>query len=328
MLGANGYSSVFRPILWAVSFTACAYYITIEAVVYNILNDKPPAAGDSKVLDPHKVRPLSELFGYSCAVLANNLLIWWKARGTRQDDKHNTAEAAHSIGKVVLVSANSVIKAFEDLWRAPTRGECFVYGIFALNTAVFIMWGSRRLNPFMKRNFVHDPRSNRSYTLLTSMFSHRKYWHYIANSAMLVTYGSDIVGRGGPEQFTFMYLSTGVLANLVAHLSMVLSTRVAYVPLIGAGGAMFSLLGGLARVTKPAWLFAVAYMPYLVGLIPQAFPQSIGLYRPESKVGWRSAYYISHIAGAVLGIAYVEWGSSQWAKHARARRDQLSSATK
>ncbi|KAJ2877668.1 hypothetical protein H4R27_006121 [Coemansia aciculifera] len=180
----------------------------------------------------------------------------------------------------------------------------------------------------MKRCFVHDPRSKRSYTLLTSIFSHREHWHYFSNSVMLVTFSSEIVSRGGPEQFTFLYLSTGVLANLAAHLSMVLGKRVVSVPLIGAGGAVYSLVGMLAWIYKPAWLLAIAYMPYLIGLIPQGFPKSIGLYRPESKVRWRPALYISHVAGTLLGIGYLKWGTDQWANRVRARRDQHLSARK
>ncbi|KAJ2062048.1 hypothetical protein GGI17_002719 [Coemansia sp. S146] len=326
---ANDNPSVFRPILWAVSFTACAYYVSTEAFVYDLLKAKPKTTEDSKALDPRKVRPLTKIFGDPFVGLADKMIAWWKTRDTQQDAKHDTAEAAYSIDtlyKPAPVSASSAIRAFKNQCKTLTRGEYHAYAIVALNTVVFFMWGSRRLTPFMKRYFVHDPRSKRSYTLLTSVFSHCENWHYLANSVMLVTFGSEIVIRGGPEQFIFLYLSAGVLANLAAHLSMVLGKRVASVPLIGAGGATYSLVGVLASISRPVWLCAIAYMPYLIGLIPQGFPKSIGLYRPESKVMWRPALYISHVAGTLLGIGYLKWGTDQWANRVKERRDQLISA--
>ncbi|KAJ2075080.1 hypothetical protein GGH13_000870 [Coemansia sp. S155-1] len=305
--------------------------MTTEAYAYDLLKPHSPTTGDSTALDPRKVRPLTDILGGPFVELADKIVDWWETSNNRQDTRHDTTEESYSIDtlyKSILASTSSMVRAFKTQCKTITHSEYYVYGIVALNTAVYFMWGSRRLIPFMKRFFVHDPCSKRSYTLLTSIFSHREHWHYFLNTVTLTTLSSDIVSRGSPEQFAFLYLSTGVLANLAAHLSMVLCKRVAFVPLIGAGGAVCSLVGVLVWISKPAWLFTITYIPYLIGLIPQGFPKSIGLYWPESKVVWRPTLHISHVAGSLLGIGYLKWGTDQWTDRVEARRDQLKSTKK
>ncbi|KAJ2689246.1 hypothetical protein IWW39_001593 [Coemansia spiralis] len=190
-------ASIIRPILWAAAFTACAYYATTETAVYNLLKPKPPTSGDSK------------------------------ARNNSRDARKTDVEALSidAIYTAAKASASSVFAAFKNQCKTLTRGEYHVYRILALNTVVFFMWRSRRLAPFMRRHFVHEPRSTRSYTLLTSIFGHREYWHLLISGTIILSLSSHMAGMGCPEHFTFSYLSTGVLANLAAHMTMVLSRR-------------------------------------------------------------------------------------------------------
>jgi hypothetical protein len=61
-----------------------------------------------------------------------------------------------------------------DYWLNSSDGERVALGLVAVNTIVFLAWQiplpAMRL--FMVKHFMHHPLSGRSYTLLTSVFSH------------------------------------------------------------------------------------------------------------------------------------------------------------
>ncbi|KAJ1672337.1 hypothetical protein GGF38_000063 [Coemansia sp. RSA 25] len=327
----NDKQSIIRPILWAASFTTCAYYVTIESYAQGAIKTRSLADESSKPLDSRTVRSISEVVGEPFLVLVNKMAAWCKAMGTHQAAaKEGTPTAAFSLDSLyesTLANADYAIQAVDGWYKTLNRSECYVYGIVALNTVVFVMWGSRRLTPFMKRCFVHDPRSKRSFTMLTSIFSHREYWHLLANNFMLLMFSAEVIRAGGPEQFTFLYLSAGVLTNLAAHLSMVLSKRiVTCIPLIGAGGTLYSLVGLFWQLPSSQLLYAISFLPYMIMLVPQVFPQRIGLYHPESKAKWRPTLCITHVAGALLGVAYMKWGTGRYSQDAKKRISQLASA--
>lgn len=67
-----------------------------------------------------------------------------------------------------------------------------VIGIIGLNAVVFGLWrlgglgvARGRLEAFMARNFLHSPASGRTYTMLTSTFSHRGGLHFLFNNIAL-----------------------------------------------------------------------------------------------------------------------------------------------
>lgn len=49
-------------------------------------------------------------------------------------------------------------------------GRRICWAIGTVNAIVFLMWKTRRLQPFMNIHFAHNPLSGRSYTMLTSVF--------------------------------------------------------------------------------------------------------------------------------------------------------------
>ncbi|OCH87794.1 hypothetical protein OBBRIDRAFT_759176 [Obba rivulosa] len=125
------------------------------------------------------------------------------------------------------------------------------WSLGALNVLVFAMWRFRSLRPFMTRHFTHDPLSGKSYTLFTSMFSHRKFTHLILSCMALSVFGRTFaihwyqwcVVREHPESTQKWHMlafitSGGLWAMLLSHIAV---ARVQYPRL-------------LSRLTRSAFL--------------------------------------------------------------------------
>ncbi|KAJ6607477.1 hypothetical protein B0H10DRAFT_2071460 [Mycena sp. CBHHK59/15] len=72
-----------------------------------------------------------------------------------------------------------------------TEGKRLCWKICLFNAGIWLAWKSRQLRPFMLRNFVHDPLSGRSITMLTSMFSQRTAFALALNFFLLDGFGSS-----------------------------------------------------------------------------------------------------------------------------------------
>ncbi|KAJ7606168.1 hypothetical protein DFH06DRAFT_1251794 [Mycena polygramma] len=114
-----------------------------------------------------------------------------------------------------------------------TEGKRICWKICLLNVGVWLAWKSKRLHPFMLRNFVHDPLSGRSLTMLTSMFSSRTLPILALNLFLLDGFGSsasfhllqrqDRMPDGQIEatsryHFLAFFISAGLFAALTSHI--------------------------------------------------------------------------------------------------------------
>jgi hypothetical protein len=80
------------------------------------------------------------------------------------------------------------------------------------------------------------------YTLFTSMFVHSDFLHILGNMFVFFFMGIAFEQRIGPKKFILIYLITGVCGAL-AHSLLNIGSMV---PLIGASGAIFGILGAFA----------------------------------------------------------------------------------
>ncbi len=80
------------------------------------------------------------------------------------------------------------------------------------------------------------------YTLFTSMFVHSDFLHILGNMFVFFFMGIAFEQRIGPKKFLLIYLITGVCGALTHSLLNIDSA----IPLIGASGAIFGILGAFA----------------------------------------------------------------------------------
>ena len=77
----------------------------------------------------------------------------------------------------------------------------------------------------MERNFIHYTYSTRSYTLLTSTFSHKNFLHFGFNMYALMSFGDFIHQTLGREYFLSAYVSSGIFASLISQIFRVILKR-------------------------------------------------------------------------------------------------------
>jgi membrane associated rhomboid family serine protease len=80
------------------------------------------------------------------------------------------------------------------------------------------------------------------FTLFTSMFVHSDFLHILGNMFVFFFMGIAFEQRIGPKKFLLIYLITGVCGALTHSLLNIDSA----IPLIGASGAIFGILGAFA----------------------------------------------------------------------------------
>jgi len=81
-----------------------------------------------------------------------------------------------------------------------------------------------------------------AYTLFTSMFVHSDFLHILGNMFVFFFMGVAFEQRIGPKKFLLIYLITGVCGALTHSFLNIGSP----IPLVGASGAIFGILGAFA----------------------------------------------------------------------------------
>lgn len=135
----------------------------------------------------------------------------------------------------------------------------------------------------------------------TSMFLHGSFMHLLFNMMGLFFFGPELEWLWGKKTFLKFYLAVGVLSALFQYLLNIHSP----IPSIGASGAIYGVLGAYAahypdrRIIVLIFPMKMKYFVLLFLIIP-AFLGTIGV---EGDPGIAHAV---HIAGVLLGIAYVK----------------------
>ncbi|KAI0676121.1 hypothetical protein C8Q78DRAFT_1008128 [Trametes maxima] len=129
----------------------------------------------------------------------------------------------------------SYVQVFQPILNA-SEGKRMCWAIGAVNCAVFLAWRVPRWNAFMMRSFTHNPLSGRSYTLLTSAFSHENFFHLLFNCMALASFGgaasTQLIAltknvekeRGALSEpspkwhLLSLFISAGLFAGLVSHI--------------------------------------------------------------------------------------------------------------
>ena len=113
--------------------------------------------------------------------------------------------------------------------------------IIAVNALVFVF--ELRLPLTDRARFIEVygivPASVGSLSLLTSMFLHGGWLHFLGNMLYLWIFGDNVEDRVGHGRFIVFYLTCG----LAATLAQVVSSPTSVVPIVGASGAIAGVMG-------------------------------------------------------------------------------------
>ena len=135
-------------------------------------------------------------------------------------------------------------------------------------------------------------------TIITCMFLHGGWMHFLGNVWFLYVFGDNVEDRLGHIGYLLMYLATGVLASL-AHL---LTGPESPIPTIGASGAIAGVMGAYA------WLYPHSKVLALLPLI--VIMQTFVLPAPIFLLIWFGFQIYNGVAAAASGAA---GGVAWWA---------------
>jgi membrane associated rhomboid family serine protease len=141
---------------------------------------------------------------------------------------------------------------FGALLIAYTRKIMITYVLIISNVIIFIftliyfreiIYGVDNFAGLGFRSIYLSPEySPQLYTLFTSMFIHGGFFHIFGNMFIFLFIGMAFEQRIGFKKFLIIYIVTGIVGAL-SHSILALGS---WVPLIGASGAIFGIMGAFA----------------------------------------------------------------------------------
>jgi membrane associated rhomboid family serine protease len=142
------------------------------------------------------------------------------------------------------------------------------------------------------------------YTLFTSMFVHSGYLHILGNMLVFFFIGAAFEQRIGPKKFLAIYLITGVIGALTFSAVNLNSI----VPLVGASGAIFGVLGAFAYsyprdevvMPVPIGIMIIMRIKVIYATIIFAVVETIIVYLS----GRDNVAHLAHFGGLVSGVIF------------------------
>ena len=149
-------------------------------------------------------------------------------------------------------------------------------------------------------------------TLVSSMFLHGSWSHFIGNMWYLWIFGDNVEDRVGHGRFIAFYLLCGVVAAL-GHVAMDPSSTL---PTIGASGAIAGVMGGYFVLYPQSRVLTLIPLLFYVEIIElpavlllgfwfvmQLFNAGVIAVTANSSSG--GIAFVAHVAGFVAGLAGV-----------------------
>lgn len=185
--------------------------------------------------------------------------------------------------------------------------------LIAVNIFLFLYQIS--LDPFSRNDFIAHhgfiPARFSLEALLSSMFLHGGWMHLLGNMVFLWVFGDNIEDLLGHSRFLAFYLACGVAAALL-QFAINPASRV---PMVGASGAIFGVMGAYAvkfphaRISMVGWFIilfsfelpAWAVMLYFLGV--NLF-SGIGAIADVMNERGGTAFF-AHLGGFAAGVALI-----------------------
>jgi membrane associated rhomboid family serine protease len=166
------------------------------------------------------------------------------------------------------------------------------------------------------------------WTLLTCMFLHGGWMHFIGNMWSLFLFGDAVEDRMGSGQYLEFYL----LCGLAAGLTQCFFNPTGSVPTIGASGAIAGVFGAyfvLFPTARVITLIPVLFFPFIIEIpavvylgiwfASQVFSGTLSLASADSYEG---VAWWAHVGGFVAGILLLQVFKKSQAQYRRDYADE------
>lgn len=162
-------------------------------------------------------------------------------------------------------------------WHSLPQSSRTLYALISVNSAVFLLWRIPALQRYMYQHFTHSPASGRYYTIVTSCFSHKHFWHFAVNQLALYSFGKVVHDLYGREHFLALYITACGNASLFSHISSRLFKKTLDMrPSLGASGGIYALFG-IVAFRFPESNVSLIFLPTYPIPIGLAFPAMVGM---------------------------------------------------
>ena len=208
----------------------------------------------------------------------------------------------------MLVDSGGSASYFEDMRIGSWLQRPFKYnyynatiGIIVVNIVLFVV---SSMSQGVIRELALIPylviRRAAVWQVVTYMFLHGGFWHVLLNMLALFLFGIEVERKMGSSEFILYYLTAGIGAGLFTLIVHWYAGR-AFVPVVGASGAVYGLLLAYATFFPTARIL-------IFGILPLRAPIAVLLFAAVSLfshvTGGGAVAHLTHLAGIVVGYAY------------------------
>jgi membrane associated rhomboid family serine protease len=145
--------------------------------------------------------------------------------------------------------------------------------------------------------------ATRPWTPLTYMFVHAGTGHIFFNMLSLFFFGPQLEGRLGNRHFLGIYLAGGLSGALVSLLAYWAGASPGVVPIVGASGAVYSVMLGFATFWPRARVYVLGVFPVEAWLL--IIVMILFTLFGTSGFGTPGVAHFAHLGGAAGGFAYL-----------------------
>ena len=208
--------------------------------------------------------------------------------------------------------------------RVPTR-PWVAYAILAGNAWVF--WLQMRMPPAQEQTFVaswgvtpywllHSHYLETWLTPLTSMFIHGGLLHFLSNMWFLLVFSAPVEHGLGRTRFFVNYIVGGLLAVV----AQVAASPMSRVPMVGASGAIASVLGAywvLYRHTRiialvPIFIFLqFMEIPAFIFIAIWFLTQLLMAFGGLANAGEGGVAFFAHLGGFISGVWFARYARAK-----------------
>jgi membrane associated rhomboid family serine protease len=191
----------------------------------------------------------------------------------------------------------------------------FTIAFIVLISVAFVF--EQSLSPTALENFIRTygvvPARLEGVAVLTSMFLHGGWLHFLGNMLYLWIFGDNVEDRLGHGRFVVFYLMCGAAAA-VAHVWMNPNSTI---PTIGASGAIAGVMGAYFVLYPNSRVLALVPLIVIWEIIEvpailflglwflMQFFQGVGSMAAKAGIETGGVAFWAHIAGFVVGMAGV-----------------------
>ena len=138
--------------------------------------------------------------------------------------------------------------------------------------------------------------------LITSIFFHMDFGHYLVNAIVLLFFGGELERRVGGKNYVKIFLLSGLAGN-IGYLAFAALTG-SHSGALGASGAIYGVMGTLAIIAPEIRVLFFFFIPMSIRMALLIFAAYDLFMLPLSNV--TGVAHAAHLAGLVIGLYYGE----------------------